>query len=175
MGARAFPKYFCELRSGGFRNDGSRGEIPVLKRRGRYYAKDGTPIGDTLTWAELFEDREYTRVAETILEDGTRISTIWLGLDHNFFDNGPPIIFESMVFDGAVSYTEGIAANEELGLPARGPMAYHESWDEQRYSTEAEAIAGHDALVKKWRGIREAWKQAGSPVFDKNDVQKYLY
>ena len=28
-----------------------------------------------------------------------RVSTIWLGVDHNFIEIGPPLLFETMVFD----------------------------------------------------------------------------
>ena len=33
-------------------------------------------------------------------EGATRISTVFLGLDHRFVGQGPPILFESLVFDG---------------------------------------------------------------------------
>lgn len=127
--------------------------------RARYYRRDGTPIREMLTWARLFDNPEYSRVAETILEDGTRISTIWLGLDHNWFDQGPPIIFETVVFSGMPFHSPGIKAKD--GMPGLRPYDYYEAMDQNRYSTEAEAIAGHDVLVRKWRGIREAWKKAG--------------
>ena len=53
-----------------------------------------------------------------------RVSTVFLGLDHQHFD-GPPLLFETMVFVG-------------------------EHGDEmERYSTWDEAVAGHDAMVAK--------------------------
>jgi hypothetical protein len=61
-----------------------------------------------------------------------RISTVWLGLNFQFGD-GPPLIFETMVFkDG-----------DNLD-PER---------DCERYSTESDAIAGHAAMVAKYRGL----------------------
>lgn len=44
---------------------------------------------------------ELMRVAETY-KFGRRvwISTVFLGIDHNFSDEGPPIVFETMVFGG---------------------------------------------------------------------------
>ena len=53
-----------------------------------------------------------------------RVSTVFLGLDHNF-GHGPPLLFESMAFVG------------------------HDSQDCERYSTWAEAEAGHDRMVAK--------------------------
>jgi hypothetical protein len=32
--------------------------------------------------------------------DGRRVSTVFLALDHNHFADGPPLIFETMIFGG---------------------------------------------------------------------------
>ena len=85
--------------------------------RARYFDRQGKPMG-LMEWAEAFKDN---RVALDEI-DGVRISTVWLGLNHRF-GPGAPLIFESMVFGGSM--------DEE----------------QRRYSTEAEAIAGHAALV----------------------------
>mgnify|MGYP001584230827 CR=1 FL=1 len=95
----------------------------------RYYDRNGDPITDTLEWARLLEDITYQRVEETTLPDGTWISTVWLGLNHNYGD-GPPLIFETVVF------------------PKKGDF---NDRDQDRYSTEAEAIAGHERMVEKYR------------------------
>jgi hypothetical protein len=39
------------------------------------------------------------RVAETII-GGVRISTVFIGLDHRLFGDGPPVLFETMIFGG---------------------------------------------------------------------------
>ena len=135
--------------------------------RARYYRRDGTPIEDVLTWARLFENIAYKRVAETFLDDGTRISTIWIGLDHSFVeiygDDRPPLIFESMVFSPETKKSELVLSGEV--------HEFHEDWDCERYSTEAEAIMGHDRLVRKWKEIREQFKtlspREGSPGQEK--------
>lgn len=95
----------------------------------RYYDREGKPIEETLAWAAKIEDKKYFRVAETTLTDGKWISTVWLGLDHNYMHDGPPLIFETMVF------------------PSEGDFG---ELDCERYSTEQEALAGHAALVEKW-------------------------
>jgi hypothetical protein len=96
----------------------------------RYTARDGQPM-QLLEWVGAMENPEYKRVAETTLPDGKWISTVWLGLDHSF-GQGRPLIFETMVFEGKASGTKSL--------------------DQDRYSTEAEARAGHDAMVAKWLG-----------------------
>jgi len=65
-----------------------------------YYDKTGQPI-DVDRWCELFEDSAYKRVAYTEIDAADcYVSTVWLGLNHNWFA-GPPEIFETMVFGGA--------------------------------------------------------------------------
>lgn len=71
-----------------------------------YYVLDTdgrTPIPvDLFTWAHSFERRDGAvdpwRVGETLWEDGARLSTAFLGLDHQWGDGGPPLLFESMLF-----------------------------------------------------------------------------
>ena len=55
------------------------------------------------------------------------ISTVHLGIDHSFGGGGPPVIFETMVFRSRMS-----------------------DLDCDRYSTEEQALAGHEAMTKKW-------------------------
>ena len=92
------------------------------------YDCEGNPMA-LMDWARTFEDMDARRVAETTLPDGKYVSTVWLGLDHAF-GRGPPLIFESMVFASATQGSEAL--------------------DQDRYSTEAEAREGHEALVAKW-------------------------
>lgn len=95
---------------------------------GTYYDPWGRPCS-LGTWAVWFASRGRERfLANTHLPNGYWISTVWLGMDHNF-GHGPPLIFESMVFRGG--------KNGDL--------------DCDRYSTRKEALAGHKALVEKWR------------------------
>lgn len=103
-----------------------------------YYDRQGQPL--TMDqWAKLHSDRSYTVLQQNELPPGWRtppiyISTIWLGLDHSFGFGGPPLIFETGVF---VSEGGGTGIGEELEM--------------YRYSTEEEALAGHQrALEQFW-------------------------
>lgn len=98
-----------------------------------YYDRDGKPLADTMAWGKLFRDREYQRVARDTLPNGLLVSTVWLGMDHGF-DDGPPIIFETMVF----------AAENDM-----------DELDCIRYATEAEALFGHVEAVKKWTSVEK--------------------
>jgi hypothetical protein len=48
-------------------------------------------------WADQFE-KENRHVADEEFM-GKRISTVWSGLDHDYSNIGPPLLFETMVFD----------------------------------------------------------------------------
>jgi hypothetical protein len=93
------------------------------------YDKNGRPI--TLRqWAETFEhDPEYKRVAQTTLPDGKWVSTVWLGINYNLTEEGPLLIFETMVFESKDHLVE---------------------LDIDRYSTVEEAEQGHLRMVDKW-------------------------
>src|SRR5215475_11220125 len=100
-----------------------------MDSRPRYYSRQGRPL--TLTeWAQAFENM--TEEAR----DPITVSTVWIGLDHRWFADGPPLIFESMVFGGTY---DGKA---------------------ERYATEAEALAGHWRMVQSMRTL-SAWAHSG--------------
>lgn len=71
---------------------------------GKYILKGKTPVAepDVLKWAEWFETHDKDRqVAVTELKNGkVLVSTVFLGLDHNFTGHGQPLLFETMIFGG---------------------------------------------------------------------------
>ena len=109
------------------------------------YDRQGQPI--TLEEAgRLHKDHKYVVVKQETV--GVYwISTVWLGYDHRH-GSGPPVIFETMVFErGPAGIRE-----EYRGLRTLVDDTYHE-WNEvdgRRYCTEAEALAGHAAMVEEW-------------------------
>jgi len=86
---------------------------------------------DLMAWARAFEDDAGRRVARTEVGPYT-VSTVFLGIDHQFGD-GPPLIFETMVF------SQG--AEEE---------------EQDRCSTWAEAEAMHKRYVADCEGKTQA-------------------
>lgn len=57
------------------------------------------PASDFIEWARWFENMDNRRVALTVI-DGPDfyVSTVFLGLDHNHFGSGDPVLFETMIF-----------------------------------------------------------------------------
>ena len=96
------------------------------------YRRDGTPYPEgfegLIEWARDFEDFSKKVVRQETLPNGYRVSTVWLGLDHRFGRNGPPLIFETMVFD-----TDGKSEDYQV-----------------RYATENDAILGHMRAVEEY-------------------------
>jgi hypothetical protein len=90
----------------------------------KWYDKQGRLI-DLFNASELLSDPDYKRVAEDVfVMDGepVRVSTVWLGLDHNWM-GGRLLIFETMIFGGSHDLC---------------------AW---RYTTEDEAKEGHAEAV----------------------------
>lgn len=78
---------------------------------------------DLLKWAEWFENNRQKRHVADVTIDGVRISTVFLGIDHDF-GGGRPLWFETMIFGGP-----------------------HDQY-QNRYTTWAEAESGHAAAVE---------------------------
>lgn len=85
---------------------------------------DGVPSmePDLLTWAHWFWAANRTIGYDRLR--GMWVSTVFLGLDHNFSRSGSPVLFETMVFHRR----------------AGGYM--------RRYCTRHEALVGHDATLR---------------------------
>lgn len=69
---------------------------------GRYILNErGNPVKepDLMKWAKWFEKSERHVGDETIGK--SRVSTVFLGLDHSFGDS-PPVLWETMVFSGTL-------------------------------------------------------------------------
>lgn len=90
---------------------------------GNYILKNKIPVRvyDIVEWGTWFESNS-RRVAEDIIGD-TRISTVFLGIDHSFW-GGIPILFETMVFGGE-----------------------HDGYQE-RYCTWEQAEKGHQGVIE---------------------------
>lgn len=67
-----------------------------------YYVLDGktAKVATRDEWAQWLKDsRDKKRIASTEYGDDIRVSTVFLGLNHAWGD-GPPMIFETMIFGG---------------------------------------------------------------------------
>ena len=99
-----------------------------MKKNYLHYRRDGTVHpGGLIEWARDFDKMDRV-VKQQRLWNGLFVSTVFLGLDHNF-GQGPPLIFETMVF----------------------PNEWWTDWMQDRYSTEEEAFSGHYDTVQRYR------------------------
>ena len=91
---------------------------------GRYILDGHNPVEepDLMTWG-LWMEHADRRVAHTVQLE-LSVSTVFLGLDHQYGD-GPPLLFETMAFFNG------------------------QSEDQDRYSTWEEAEKGHAEMVRR--------------------------
>lgn len=114
----------------------------MIPDAGLYYDRKGQPI-DTMAWARMHEDDDYRTVAQHWVR-GWMVSTVWLGIDHNFTRQGPPVIFETMIF-APKDVTIG-REDREAEDDAFGTVVDLDQYQE-RYATEEAAQAGHDRAL----------------------------
>jgi len=104
----------------------------------RYYILDEqgepTPCADLHAWAEWMENHHRRQLAVTDVGGLFFVSTVFLGIDHRFYGDGPPVLWETMTFTSET--------NQPLG----------EQW---RYASKAKALNGHARAVN----IAERWLQ----------------
>jgi hypothetical protein len=138
--------------------------LEQYKQTPRYFHRDGQPIlsnelmPDFMQWAILFEDTKGRIVGNTRTVYGERLSTVWLGMNHNFGQERP-LIFETMLF---APKEEGERDQDFAAL--RGDLdAYRKRKREERkayvekhyphdqlqlrYATEDEARDKHETLM----------------------------
>ena len=97
---------------------------------GFYILKGHEPVPepDTLKWAMWLNTAD-RRVSKDIViksgEDAITVSTVFLGLNHQYNPEEPPLLFETMIFGGKFD---------------------QDMW---RYSTWDEAVKGHNKVAEK--------------------------
>jgi len=85
-----------------------------------YYILAGADVVvpvDVTTWARWFEVFDHRRVAVDQSADGAvHVSTVFMGLDHNFGADGPPILWETLVFGGPLDGQGARYASHQAAL-----------------------------------------------------------
>ncbi len=110
-----------------------------------YIIKHGKPVPvrdtivDFIAWSMWMADPANVserQIALDQLPDGTMVSTVFLGIDHNVSNiinpgSSPPILYETMIFVGK--------------------NTQHQQYDHelQRYATKEEALLGHQNMLGK--------------------------
>lgn len=97
---------------------------------GQFILKNGEPerCNDLSAWGRFMSDDAARRVGRDEF-DGGYVSTVFLGLDHNFSARGAPLLWETMIFGGP-----------------------HDGWQD-RYTSRADALAGHLKAVEMAQAV----------------------
>ena len=136
-------------------------------RADKYILDGHTPIPceDTQEWGRWYEKNvEQRRVGLTDLENGVRVSTVFLGLDHQWGD-GPPLLFETLVFEGMNDeYMERCSTWDEAVEQHKRIVSAQEN---QIVPREFKPDAGSDLLVGAAAAITEGLFDSSSSDDDK--------
>lgn len=89
-------------------------------------------------WGKWFEKNKNRIVKQENVEDWF-VSTVFLAVDHNFTGEGPPVLFETMVF--------GMSDGDEMGQFTR------------RYTSWDAAAEGHRATVQNLKRYKRERSQ----------------
>jgi hypothetical protein len=109
-----------------------------------YCDKEGNPMS-LWEWMNFNNDMSYKVIGKDDFGK-IHVSTVWLGLNHNFEPFGKPLIFETMIFD----------ENEQPG---------ELNQYQERYCTEEEALDGHKIACKL---AKDYWEKNYSCLGAKN-------
>ena len=93
----------------------------------KYILINGQPVvePDVIKWGRWFEAADDERIISKTIVNEARVSTVFLGIDHNFSTGGEPILWETMIFGGQ-----------------------HDGWQE-RYISREKAVERHLEIVIK--------------------------
>ena len=83
-------------------------------------------VFDLNTWGRFMEDGS-RRVGYTEITSECQVSTVFIGMDQRLFGEGPPVLFETMIFGGPLADSQ---------------------W---RYASHDDAMTGHRMAVAKAR------------------------
>jgi hypothetical protein len=109
-----------------------------------------------MQWALLFEQTEARIVGQTRTLYGEKLSTVFLGLDHNYSRTGPPILFETMLF-APMSDEERDRTRRSLSAFANDQtLSDDDQLKRQEHAAYIEKHYPHDQLQLRYATDREA-------------------
>lgn len=118
-------------------------DIPVMERRAdtekplatgaRYYDREGNPL-EPEAWVLLYERMDYRCIRSSNVGHAYRVSTLYLGIDYNLVEAGPPVIFATYL----------LCRPDPQHAPHWTRMEAYTA----RYTTERLARDGHDAMIR---------------------------
>lgn len=84
-----------------------------------YMLKDDKPVpADVISpeFQEWYNNIDNRRVARTDITKDIWVSTVFLGLDHNLYGAGDPVLWETMIFGGSEDMYQERATTQEEAL-----------------------------------------------------------
>jgi hypothetical protein len=125
--------------------DASKGWYVLDKGRAR-------PANDVLEAARALGDIESRTVDRTEIDNEVHVSTVFLCLDQNHSNEGPPILFETMIFGGRHN-----CRHWRFSALAEAKKAHWEIVDALRIGEEPNPSVGKENWV--WRALEEMFNR----------------
>lgn len=141
---------------------------------GQYILDDnGNPVkcNNVLTFAMWLEKSGSQRVVGQHTVGDYFISTVFLGLDHNFSDTGPPILYETMAFSSELQEKEFLGKKIKMMLEITDVDESEEN-SQWRFSTKKEAKEWHYKVVKAATIAMARKGQNVEPIEGNNPYEK---
>ena len=91
-----------------------------------YILENGEPKEATMEeWAAWVGDAYRTVKKTLVTVEGVdvTVSTVFLGLDHNWCNEGPPILWETMIFGGVNDHFQERYSSKEEAVERHGVLA----------------------------------------------------
>ena len=108
-----------------------------------------------MEWADWMENnREKRMIARDTVGD-FYVSTVFLGLDHNFAETGTPVLFETMTFESAETVRHILGKERKFHKEAGEAGLRTEIPEWGRWHTQEEALEEHKKIVEAVRTAQE--------------------
>lgn len=129
-------------------------ELMAIERRaggGMFFILDdatGVPVPThALEWGLWLESHPTRRVVGSVMLGRVHVSTVFLGLDHQYRADGPPVLWETMIFGG---FFDGLQRRYTSAAQAR-------TWHARTVALVQTSRIGPRKLRKAFRKLGRNW------------------
>lgn len=107
--------------------------------------EDGDPVPEynLYAWGDWFEKSGMNRRLKRTEVGDYYVSTVFLGVNYRMFEEGDPILWETMTFEIKESKVDIFGSERMINKEIEDFNGF------DRYSTKKEALAGHEEIVEK--------------------------
>lgn len=106
---------------------------------------------DIMKWARWFEGSGMKRVLKKTYTKDYEVSTVFLAMDYDFTGHGKPVLWETMVFERALTEVEIFGRKKKIHEEIKADGFF------DRYTTKTAALKGHDKIVRDLQKLQRKY------------------